>query len=125
MAEAMLVRPKLHSPRLTIDQARAAFGDGHIHMLLLVGDSRLVATVERDDLITELHGESSAVVVGRTAGRTTTPTTRLGDAFETMRSGGRRRLAVVGDDLTVLGLLCLKVSLDGFCSDADIERRGS
>ena len=35
----------------------------------------------------------------------------------------RRRLAVTADDSTLLGLLCLKASHLGFCTDADIASR--
>ena len=40
-----------------------------------------------------------------------------------MREQGTRRLAVVDDDGDLLGLLCLKRTLDGFCSDADVRAR--
>ncbi len=37
---------------------------------------------------------------------------------------GRRRLAVVDERGALLGLLCLKRRLTGFCSDADVAARG-
>jgi hypothetical protein len=40
-----------------------------------------------------------------------------------MRQQGRRRLAVVDADGALLGLLCLKASGDGFCSDDGIASR--
>ena len=36
---------------------------------------------------------------------------------------GRRRAAVTGADGRLLGLLCLKVSRTGFCSDQDVRAR--
>jgi hypothetical protein len=40
-----------------------------------------------------------------------------------MLATGARRLAVVGDSDVLLGLLCLKRHLGGFCSDTDVCRR--
>jgi hypothetical protein len=40
-----------------------------------------------------------------------------------MRQTGRRRLAVVDEDGTLLGLLCLKATGLGFCSDDAIAQR--
>jgi hypothetical protein len=40
-----------------------------------------------------------------------------------MRASGRRRLAVTSDDGTLVGLLCLKASGNGFCSDGDVASR--
>lgn len=36
---------------------------------------------------------------------------------------GLRRVAVVGHDGTLLGLMCLKRSWTGFCSDDDVASR--
>ena len=43
-----------------------------------------------------------------------------------MITTGIRRLAVVDGDLRLLGLLCLKASRTGFCSDEGVDgmRRG-
>jgi hypothetical protein len=41
-----------------------------------------------------------------------------------MRRAGRRRLAVTSEDGRLLGLLCLKASGRGFCSDEDVAARG-
>jgi hypothetical protein len=40
-----------------------------------------------------------------------------------MNATGRRRAAVTSDDGTLLGLLCLKASWAGFCSDQDVRAR--
>jgi hypothetical protein len=43
-----------------------------------------------------------------------------------MLAAGLRRLAVVDGQGSLLGLLCLKRHLGGFCSDADVAaRRGN
>jgi hypothetical protein len=40
-----------------------------------------------------------------------------------MTATGRRRAAVTSADGRLLGLLCLKVSQTGFCSDQDVRAR--
>ena len=40
-----------------------------------------------------------------------------------MTAAGRRRAAVISADGRLLGLLCLKVSRAGFCSDQDVRAR--
>ena len=45
------------------------------------------------------------------------------DARRAMQASGDRRLAVVEDDGRLLGLLCLKRSGDGFCTDAGVAER--
>ncbi len=63
------------------------------------------------------------------AGRTVGPAEDLERVRLRMVAQGIRRLAVVDDGGALLGLLCLKRSGSGFCSDDDVaaraaERRG-
>jgi CBS-domain-containing membrane protein len=44
-------------------------------------------------------------------------------ARELLIERGLRRLAVVNHDSTLLGLMCLKRSRTGFCSDEDVASR--
>ena len=61
---------------------------------------------------------------------------QLDDLLDRVRSGGRvgrpgsavlirgrRRVAVINNDGRLLGLLCLKASQAGFCSDQDVRAR--
>jgi len=57
------------------------------------------------------------------AGRTVGPHAELDTTRQWMRSRQRRRLAVVDDDARLLGLLCLKRSGQGFCTDAGVLER--
>jgi hypothetical protein len=47
----------------------------------------------------------------------------LADVRQAMTATGRRRAAVTSADGRLLGLLCLKVSQTGFCSDQDVRAR--
>lgn len=47
----------------------------------------------------------------------------VADVRQKMIATGRRRVAVTSADGRLLGLLCLKASRAGFCSDADVRAR--
>jgi CBS domain-containing protein len=119
---AMIHRPKTCGPATTVAQARAFFRNDHVHALLVVEGEVLVSAVERGDLAGAPAGLAVAVV-GCLEGRTTPPTYDADDVLRCMAAAGRRRLAVVGDDGELLGLLCLKRSRRGFCSDEGVAAR--
>ena len=125
VAEAMLTRPTVHPGGLTVGAAHDALSDPHVHLLLLVDDGLLVGTVERADLERAEREEQPAREVALLEGRTTPPDALVGPLAEALRAAGRRRLAVVDDDGRLLGLLALKRSGAGFCSDAGVAERAA
>jgi CBS domain-containing protein len=118
----MVTRPAVHRPWTTVGELRPFFEDEHVHMALIVYAGRLLGVAERDDL-EATDDTTPALAVASLDGRTVAPTAPLADAREAMSEAGRRRLAVTTDDSTLLGLLCLKASGSGFCSDADVDAR--
>lgn len=124
VAEAMVRYPKTCSPGTTVQQARTVFEDGHVHALLVVDRGLLLAVVERGDL----DGAPDAATVrrlGTLRERTIGPDAASEGVREAMHAAGRRRIAVVDDDGHLLGLLCLKRSGAGFCSDDGIRARAA
>jgi CBS domain-containing protein len=119
----MVRRPAVHPPSATVEELRTLFDDEHVHMALLVDGGRLVGTVERADLGTTLSETTAALHIAKLEGRTIAPDAALAEAHESLRRGGRRRLAVTSTDGSLVGLLCLKASGLGFCSDADVGSR--
>ncbi len=117
--------PKTMPPEATVAQARAALADDHVHMLLITAEGRLVGTLIRADLPPEVPDDGPAIQHATLAGRTVGPDVALEDARELLVSRGQRRLAVVAEDGSLLGLLCLKRKLTGFCSDADVAARAA
>jgi CBS domain-containing protein len=120
----MVTCPTTHGPSVTVGQLRAFFGDSQKHAAVLVDHSVLVGVVERRDLKTKLDDGAAARTIATLDGRTVDPSASADDALEAMRRNGRRRLAVVSGGGQLLGLLCLKASGLGFCSDADVASRG-
>lgn len=118
VGEAMLRNPTVHPAALTIGTARAAFdASPKTHMLLLLHDRVLVSTVIRADVEGDIDPEAPAVDAGSLEERTVGPDALLAPAHADMRNRGVRRLAVVDESARLLGLLCLKRSRTGFCTD--------
>lgn len=122
VADAHLRTPKVHGPDVSVGAARVFFLDGHVHALLLVDRGVLVAVVEREDL-EGVPDAARARSVGTLAGRVAAPDDDLEATRLAMAARAQRRLAVVDDTGTLLGLLCLKRHGRGFCSAADVAAR--
>ncbi|GLZ49187.1 hypothetical protein Acsp06_53720 [Actinomycetospora sp. NBRC 106375] len=121
----MLRRPKVLPASATVADARAVLADDHVHAALVVDGGVLLAVVERGDLDPSVPAAMPAALVGRLAGRTVGPDADLDATWSEMAARGRRRMAVVDGDGVLLGLLCLKRSGRGFCSDADVAARAA
>jgi CBS domain-containing protein len=123
-AEAMLTIPVRHPPSATVGEVRDFFRDDHVHAVLIVSPGGyLEAVVERDDISGCQALDAAAAPLGRLAGRTVPAATSLAEVRPAMTATGRRRIAVTSADGRLLGLLCLKASRAGFCSDQDVRAR--
>ena len=87
-------------------------------------DGRLLTIVERGELAGAAD-DRPAIELGRLEGRTIDPAADLEEVRRRMVAGQIRRLAVVDRQMRLLGLLCLKRSGLGFCSDADVAERAA
>jgi CBS domain-containing protein len=119
----MVRQPAVHSASTTVAEIRAFFADDHVHMALLVDDGELVGALERADLGTCTDNRTAARHLAKLGERTISPTAPVEHALTLMRRSGRRRLAVTDAHGALLGLLCLKASGNGFCSDQDVAAR--
>ncbi|WP_032391364.1 CBS domain-containing protein [Rhodococcoides fascians] len=118
----MLRRPRCHPLDLTVAGARAVFAASpKHHLLLLVGGDRLASTVCRCDLDCAPDPGCPASTFGTVQGRTINAHAPIAVVHQHMVRHRIRRLAVVDDARHLLGLLCLKARMDGFCTDAGVE----
>ena len=122
VGQAMLRHPTVHPAELTVREARSAFaGSAKLRVLLLVRDGLLVGMVAREDLSgSEDPSAVVADVATLDAGACVEADAPLSATFEAMLRSGRRRVAVVEPGGKLLGLLCLKQSRSGFCTDAGV-----
>ena len=118
----MVRHPKVCREDSTVGDIRQLFADEHVHAVLIVSGTRLVTVIDRADL-GRAAIDSAAAGLGRLNGRVIAPTAFADTALRQMIAASRRRLAVVGPRSTLLGLLCLKRSGTGFCSDENVRQR--
>jgi CBS domain-containing protein len=117
--------PKTMGPGATVAEARAAFADDHVHMLLLTDAGRLLGTLLPGDLGDSAADDSPASDHATLDDRTVSPSLPAEDARLLLLASGQRRRAVVDGSGRLLGLLCLKRRRTGFCSDADVAARAA
>jgi CBS domain-containing protein len=117
--------PKTMGPRATVAEARAAFADDHVHMLLLTEGGQLRGTLIASDLPRSGVDDASASDYASLQGRTVPPDLSAEDARQLLLTAGQRRRAVVDSSGRLLGLLCVKRRMTGFCSDADVAARAA
>lgn len=118
----MIRAPKTLSTEASVADVRAAFDDDHVHMVLLTEGPVLVGTLVRTDL-PQVAGTTPARPWSVLGGRVIAPEVRVDLVQDLLVARGTRRLAVVDAGERLLGLLCLKRSRDGFCTDADVAAR--
>ena len=123
VADVMVRHPKLCHEDSTVGDVRQLFADDHVHAVLIMSGTRLLTVIDRADLGPEAADSAPAARLGRLSGRVTAPTAPADTALQQMIAASRRRLAVLGPDGTLLGLLCLKRSGTGFCSDENVHQR--
>ena len=123
VAGAMLTTPKTHGLEITVLDAAAAFADSHVHMLLLTRGPVLHGALLRSDLDPRLDPRHPALEVATLADRTIGPDQHIDEALQLLIRGQTRRLAVTDSDGRLLGLLCLKRALNGFCNKSDLLAR--
>ena len=123
VADAMVRSPAVHPSGTTIAQARMALEDPHRHLLLIVSRHRLLGTLDRSDLSGPAGGAEPALSVARMTGRIARPDDELAAVHAEMLGRRQRRRAVVHDSGALLGLLCLKASGAGFCTEEGIAAR--
>lgn len=120
VSEAMLADPTVFDPSILVGRLRELFENRHVHMVLLVERGRLISAVERSDLDRPWPAYTTGSTIGTLRGRTIAPDVPLAEARRLLDLSGGRRLAVIGNDGELLGLLCLKSSRAGFCSAEDV-----
>lgn len=121
VGSAMLRRPTVHGPDLTVGEAQEIFAEHpKTHLLLLAEDDVLLSAVVRSDVEGRTDLAALAREIGTVEGRTVTPDQPLEPLRATMADTGPRRLAVVDAEGRLLGLLCLKRSRTGFCTDEGV-----
>ncbi|WP_243058401.1 hypothetical protein [Nocardioides sp. SR21] len=123
VADVVVRLPKTLPLTTTVAEARAELADEHMHMLLLTAGGFLMGTLVRSDLAQVDNDADLALVYSSLSGRTVPPSVNAEVMRRVLVASGDRRRAVVDREGRLLGLLCLKRRLSGFCSDRDVAAR--
>ena len=123
VSDVMITTPKTHHRDATIETIRAALEDPHMHMILLTRCGVLHGTLVRDDIPAAAPSRCPALDLAKLRDRTITATDTLDAVWQRLETSGQRRLAVVDDANTLLGLVCLKRDRTGFCTSDDVRSR--
>jgi CBS domain-containing protein len=116
VADVMLASPKTLPPDASVADAREALADEHVHMLLFADGGSFRGAVTA---IPEAADPGARALDHADAGpETIAPTASAEIAYERALRTPSRRVVVLGDGGELLGLLCLKRSLTGFCDGA-------
>ncbi|GAA4369459.1 hypothetical protein [Nocardioides caricicola] len=123
VADNVVRLPKTLPLTTTVAEARAEFADDHMHMLLLTANGFLLGTLVRSDIAETDSDADLALVYSSMEGRTVPPSVNAEVMRRVLVASGDRRRAVVDREGRLVGLLCLKRRMSGFCSDADVAAR--
>lgn len=122
VANTMVGHPKLLPLAATVGGVRRFFHDEHVHAALIVTQAGcLDAVVERCDISGSLAPDQARARHRLGAWQAVLYCLRA--ASLAMTTTGQRRKAVISADRWLLGLLGLKASQAGFCSDEDVAAR--
>lgn len=116
------------SARQSADRRGAEWSDGspgRVAEVMVRQPKTLPASASIADSDTGQCEAGSALGVATLTGRTVAPEAELAPVHARMVANGQRRLAVVDATGHLLGLLCLKRTLAGFCSDRDVASRAT
>ena len=113
VADVMLAEPKTLPADATIADARRVLDDDHVQLLLLAEGGRFRGAIA--EIPADADDAAPAATCTQAAPATIGPGEPASVAFERAKEDPHRRIVVVDDDENLLGLLCLKASLTGFC----------
>jgi hypothetical protein len=106
-----------------VGDVRRFLAGAHVHLALVVDqDGRLLTTLVREDLSGRAD-EDLATDAGTLSGRTVPAGLPVDLLPDPMLAAGARRLAVVDAAGMLVGLVCLKRSGSGYCSDEGIRSK--
>ncbi|WP_255411557.1 CBS domain-containing protein [Blastococcus sp. TF02-8] len=121
----MVTGPKVLGVDVVVGEVRRQFQDDHVVMVLLADEGSLRGALLREDVPDAAPASSPALPWSTVVGRTVRPTDSAAAVHRRLVERGERRLAVVDDAGRLVGLVCLKRSRTGFCSDAGVRARAA
>jgi CBS-domain-containing membrane protein len=112
-ADVMLGEPKALPIDATVREVRAVLDNPSVQMVLLVDGASFGAAIT--ELPSEADPDAPAQAFAWPGVETISPDDPASDAFARSAASPYRRVVVVDDDRTLLGLVCLNAARTNFC----------
>ncbi|HST16606.1 MAG TPA: CBS domain-containing protein [Gaiellaceae bacterium] len=113
VADVMLAEPKTLPADATVADVRRVLDDHHVQLLLLADGGRFRGAIA--EIPADADDAAPAATCVQPDPATIGPGEPASVGFERAKENPHRRIVVVDDHENLLGLLCLKESLTGFC----------
>jgi CBS domain-containing protein len=112
-SDLMLRKPKTLAGDASVAEARAVLANPKVQLVLLADGERFVGAVT--EIPAEAADDEQAVSYAEADPDTISPDTPGDVAFERAYANPHRRVVVLGEDESLLGLLCLDKTRTKFC----------
>lgn len=109
----MLADPKTLAGDASVADVRAVLANPKVQMVLLADDRRFVGSVTA--IPDDAGDEEQAAVYAESSPETIAPTASADEAWTRALESPHRRVIVLDEERTLLGLLCLNHKRTGFC----------
>jgi CBS domain-containing protein len=116
--DVMLRGPRTFDPETTVAEARAAFENPRVRLLLVARGDAFLGAVTRETIGDELGGDVTLEALATDASTLVDPADPVDRAVELLELKQTDRLPVVTDDRTLVGLVCFNRRHGHFCVDA-------
>jgi CBS domain-containing protein len=116
--DVMMREPRVVGPETTVGEARQAFDNPRVRLLLVCRAGAFLGVVTRDLVGADVDGGVTLEQLARSDGALVRPEDPLGGAVELLDADQAERLPVVAADGTLVGLVCFNRKHGHFCVDA-------
>jgi CBS domain-containing protein len=116
--DVMLREPRTVAPDTTVAEAREAFENPRVRLLLVARGDAFLGAVTRETIGDELAGGVTLDALAKDDGAIVAPADPVDRAVELLELKQTDRLPVVTDDRTLVGLVCFNRRHGHFCVDA-------
>ena len=116
--DVMLRGPRTVGPETTVAEARAAFENPRVRLLLVARGDAFLGAVTRETIGDQLGSDVTLEALATDDSTLVDPTDPVDRAVELLELKQTDRLPVVTDDRTLVGLVCFNRRQGHFCVDA-------
>ena len=113
VTDVMLSRPKTVAPTTSVAEVRELLANASVQMVLIADGERFCGAVT--ELPADADDDAAALEYADAEPESLSPTATAEEAFARTAAHPSRRVVVLGDDRTLVGLVCLDETRTRFC----------